>query len=157
MKSHFMSARVDVYQKPNGRLPWGTTPMRMATENNWDTFKGSKSVNAHTVLKDMRKMEKPDTRKLVRVKVVTRFKEEYREIFENQKKILCYGIVHTLRADGVFYEIGEGPKGKAPKSKKLQKGKRVKSVEKMENEYKSVYLKNSSGVTLKYRIIRKKK
>jgi len=125
-----------------------TRPVQYRRQNNWETFRGSKSVNSHTVVKDVHFVSKVDTRKIVTVKCELdehdRSKFVYREVFESQTRILVYGSVYTRRADGVFREISKD-------AIKQRSAKKV-SREKMENEIKSIVVNGKS-----YRIIRKKK
>jgi len=116
------------------------------TENTWDKFNDSKSVNSHSVLKDMVKIKEEKTEKMVSAKVETRFGIVTREVYVSQTRIICYGIIHTKRTDGLFKEISINPLTRSSNTTKT-----VKRIP-LEGEIKRIEINGKV-----YRIIRKRK
>lgn len=149
MKKHWMSPCSHIHIK-SGK-PTFSKPVHMRTQNNWETFRHTKSVNSHTVLKDVQYVKKEkDLGELVTVKVEMYMGTFVRQVYSNQKHTMCYGVKCTLRSDGVFREIGSDRKVN-PKSKKAPKTKMVKK-EKLDGEIKMVIIDSKT-----YRIVRKGK
>jgi hypothetical protein len=135
MKRFFMSPTSHVFIK-SGK-PNFCKSVVFKTNNSWDYFHKTNSVNRYAVLKDVQKTPKTPE-KIISVKVESRFGIVFRDIKPKEKRIVVYGIYHTKRYDGVFREVSlKNPQKKELTTKKVKaiiipteekKGKRIVRV-----------------------------